>query len=59
MGVVAAGVEMMMVRVHGRRLGGMTCVDILAAESGGMAGLNVESRHLLVSVVRWDDQDRE
>ena len=33
---------MMMVRVHGRQLGGMTCVDILAAEAGGMVGLNTE-----------------
>jgi len=33
---------MMMVRVHGRQLGGMICVDILVAESGGMVGLNAE-----------------
>jgi hypothetical protein len=33
---------MMMVRVHGRQLGGMSCVDILAAESGGMVGFNAE-----------------
>jgi hypothetical protein len=32
----------MMVRVHSRQLGGMTCVDVLAAESGGMVGLNTE-----------------
>jgi hypothetical protein len=32
----------MMVRVHGRQLGGMICVDILVAESGGMVGLNAE-----------------
>jgi len=37
----------------------VTNVDILAAESRGMAGLNIESRHLPVSVVRWDDRDRE
>ena len=38
----------------------MRNVDILAAESGGMAGLKIESsRHLPVSVVRWDDRDRE
>ena len=47
---------MMVVRVHGRQLGGMICVDILAAESGGMAGLNGELRHLPVrSVVGWND----
>ena len=33
---------MMMIRVHGRQLGGMTCVDILVAESGGMVGLDTE-----------------
>ena len=32
----------MVVRVHGRQLGGMTCVDVLAAESRGMVGLNTE-----------------
>ena len=51
MSVVAAGVEMLMVRVHGRQLGGMTYFDILAAESGGMAGLNIELRHLRVRSV--------
>jgi hypothetical protein len=42
----------MMVRVHGRQLGGMTCVDILAAESGGKVGLNR-------SVAGWDDRDMQ
>ena len=32
----------MMIRVHGRQLGWMTCVDILVAELGGMVGLNTE-----------------
>ena len=39
-----------------------TNVDILAAEFGVMVGLkllNIESRHLPVSVVKWDDRDRE
>jgi len=50
----------MMVRSHGKQLGGMTCIDILAAESGGMAGLNVGLGHLPVrSVQRWDDRDRQ
>ena len=35
----------------------VTNVDILVAESGGMEGLNIESRHLPVSVIRWDDRD--
>jgi hypothetical protein len=37
----------------------VTNLDILVAESGGMAGLNIESRHLPVSVIRWDDWDRK
>jgi len=50
---------MMVVRVHGRQLGGM-CVDILAVESEGMVGLHTEGRHPPVrSVARWDDRDRQ
>jgi hypothetical protein len=41
----------------GRRM--VINVHILAAESGGMAGLHIESRHLPVSVVKWDDRDKE
>ena len=32
----------------------LTNVDILVAESGGM---EIESRHVPVSVIRWDDRD--
>jgi len=50
----------MMDRVHSRQLGGMTCVDILAAELGGIARLNIGLSQLPVrSVERRDDRDRQ
>ena len=38
----------------------VTNLDILAAESGGLAGLNTEWRHLRVRcVVGWNDGDSQ